>query len=377
VYATLSAVRVYVRGYYLFMPDYVRWTLKPPDPVTGPRHIFLLVTDHFEPDSDPTRVRRWVERYTAMASRHRDASGRLPQHTWFYPGEQYNPEVLELLRDLTAARFGEVELHLHHKYDTAETLRRTLREAIAHFQEYGFLKTIDGQTRFAFIHGNFSLDNSRGPGMCGVDTEIQLLRELGCFADYSFPSVYRVSQPDVVNEIYAAKDDAGPKSYERRLPLSALADGSADLMMFQGPLVFAPTLNVRRLFLDLDDANLHEAMPPAPFRVERWLRANVHVSQRPDWIFIKLWAHGVSTPGDEEATTGAGFDAMLSHLENTYNDRKHYVLHYITAREAYNLARAAAEGATGAPESYLDRYVPPYSTGARRHDSESDVAQRR
>jgi hypothetical protein len=376
LYATLSAVRVYARRYYLFLPDYVRWTFTPSPTTSGLKHVFVLVTDHFEPDSDPVRTRRWAQRYRALAARHRDSSGRAPQHTWFYPGEQFQPEVLGILRDMTQEGLGEVEMHLHHENDTEATLEAKLATAIAQFQDFGFLKTTDGQTRFAFVHGNFDLDNSIGPGMCGVSTELRLLRRLGCFADFSFPSVYRESQPDIVNSIYAAADDASPKSYNRRLPLSALADGTGDLMMFQGPLVFAPTLNVRRLFLDLDDGNLHAAMPPSPDRVERWLRAAVHVGGRPDWIFVKLWAHGVSSPGDEEATTGAGFDATLTHLERTYNDGTRYALHYITAREAYNLARAAAEGAIGEPDAYLDRYVGAYVTGSRRPAAPLDVAIR-
>lgn len=377
LYVALTAVRLYERRYYLFVRDYVRWTLTPQPAPQGLKHIFVLLTDHFEPDSDPVRTRDWSQRYTAVATRHRDRGGRFPQHTWFYPGEQYQPEVLGILREMSQAGFGEVELHLHHKYDTVESLRAKLSRTIAKFQEFGFLKTASGETRFGFIHGNFGLDNSTGPGMCGVSTELKLLRELGCFADFSFPAVYRSAQPNIVNAIYAAQDDPAPKSYARRLPLSAITDGSADLMMFQGPLVFSPSLYVRRLFLDLDDANLHESMPPSPARIERWLRGNVHVPERPDWIFIKLWAHGVSSPGDVEATTGRGFDETLTHLERHYNDGVKYALHYVTAREAYNLARAAAEGAKGEPEAFLDRYVGPYVAGARRSRGESDIARLR
>src|SRR5262249_23621593 len=148
--------------------------------------------------------------------------------------------------------------------------------------------------------------------LCGVNDEIRLLKELGCFADFTFPSVYLDSQPPFVNTIYAAKDDAEPKSYRRRRPLRALQDGTADLMIFQRPLIFAPTLNLRRLFLDLDDADLHPAMPAAPQRVDRWVRAQVHVPERPDWIFIKVFAHGASSPEEEDAVLGESFDQTLS-----------------------------------------------------------------
>jgi hypothetical protein len=66
------------------------------------------------------------------------------------------------------------------------------------------------------------------------------LRDLGCFGDFTFPSVYLDSQPPSVNVINAAKDDPLPRSYARRMPLSALKSGVADLMIFQGPLVSRP-----------------------------------------------------------------------------------------------------------------------------------------
>ena len=38
--------------------------------------------------------------------------------------------------------------------------------------------------RFGFIHGNWCLDNSRADGRwCGLNNELILLRELGCYAD--------------------------------------------------------------------------------------------------------------------------------------------------------------------------------------------------
>jgi hypothetical protein len=363
-YVAISAVRVYARRYDLFLPDYVRWTFTPASSPAGPKHIFVMIADHWEPDYDVARAHRWTERYRQMASRHRDSSGRPPQHTWFYPGEQDSPEILALLRDMTVAGYGEVELHYHHNYDTEETLRDKLNDAIALFQQYGFLKTIRGDTKFAFVHGNFGLDDSIGDGFCGVPTELKLLRELGCFADFSFPSVYRTSQPNIVNAIYAAKDDPAPKSYAERLPLSRLSDGSADLMMFEGPLVFAPTLNVRRLLLDLDDGNIHAAMPASAERVARWLRANIHVPERPDWIFVKMWAHGVSTKEDEEEVVGPRFEEMLTEFERAYNDGTRYVLHYITAREAYNLAMSASRGASGQPDQYIDIGIAPLAMSA-------------
>jgi hypothetical protein len=367
VYALAFSARIYARKYYVFLPDYLRGAVHGVTAarIGTPTHIFVLFTDHFEPDYNDARVSDWSRRYRALASRHRDSTGRPPQHTFFYPGEQSSPPIYEILRALAADGLGEVELHYHHHYDTSETLRPKLEEAIADFTRYGFLKTVDGRTAFAFIHGNSGLDNSNGAEMCGVTDEIRILHALGCFADFTFPSLFEDSQPRAVNAIYATKDDDGPKSYERRMPLSALGTGAAELMIFEGPLIFAPSWNLRHLFVDLDDGDIHGAEHASPARADRWVRANVHVPERPDWVFVKLFAHGASTHEDAEACLGDDFDETLTYMEHAYNDGRQFVLHYITAREAYNLARSAAEGAIGDPRDHLNAYIRPYQANAR------------
>lgn len=366
VYVVAFGARIYVRKYHVFLADYLRGSVAGlmAAPADAPTHLFVLFTDHFEPDYDVAKVKDWANRYAILAARHRDSAGRAPQHTFFYPGEQSSPEIYEILRGLTAAGLGEVELHYHHHYDTSEMLKPKLEEAVAEFNRYGFLLTKDGKTHFAFIHGNSGLDNSNGNEMCGVTDEIRMLRGLGCFADFTFPSLFEDSQPRSVNSIYATRDDDGAKSYDRRLPLTDLRDGKADLMIFQGPLIFSPSMSLRHLFLDLDDGDIHGAEHASPTRADRWVRANVHVGARPDWVFVKLFAHGISTPEDAESCLGEDFDTTLSYLERTYNDGKRYVLHYISAREAYNLARAAAEGATGSPEKYVDAYIGQYQANS-------------
>ena len=82
-------------------------------------------------------------------------------------------------------------------------------------------------------------------------------------------------------------------------------------------------------------------------------------------MFIKLWAHGASSPEDEEEVIGPRFDSMLTAFERDYNDGRRYRLHYITAREAYNLAYNAARGAKGSYDAYLDTPVARYLADPR------------
>jgi hypothetical protein len=363
LYAGAQIGRFYVRKYYLFLPDYVRWATTSAPAVHGPTHVFVLFTDHFEPPHE-WQSQRWVAEYIEMASRHRDTDGRHPQHTFFFPIEQpFDPHMHELGR-LVSLGLGEVEVHLHHNFDTPEGLEQKIRDGLAYFERFGFSNTVDGQTRFGFVHGLSGLDNSNGDSMCGVERELELLRKMGCFADFTFPSIWEDSQPPFVNSIYEAVDDDGPKSYRQRLASMSL--GTGDLTIFQGPLLMVPSLNPLRLFLEVEDGNIHAAKPARPKRVDRWIRANVHLPGRPDWVFVKLFGHTASSDADQYEMMGPNFDGALSYLEQRYNDGERYVLHYVTAREAYNLARAADAGLKGEPSDYYDWIIKPYVSSAPR-----------
>ena len=87
------------------------------------------------------RADRWVREYPRSIAGLADARGRPPQHTFFYPAEEYNPEHIEKLAGLCRQGFGEVEVHLHHDNDTADKLRCTL-EGFKHrlFHDHGLLR---------------------------------------------------------------------------------------------------------------------------------------------------------------------------------------------------------------------------------------------
>jgi hypothetical protein len=356
--------RIYLRKYWYWLPAYAAWTLTPSETAAGPVHIFLLAADHFEPGMNSGIVQRWLDEYPALASRHHDSAGRSPQHTWFYPAEQPIDANLAALKSLVGQGYGEVELHLHHGNDTLESARKRYADGIAWFQRFGFLKGADGHTHFAFIHGVWSLDNSRGAQYCGVNRELQLLRELGCFADFTFASLMQESQPAMVNSIYMATDDDRPKSYNRGVPVQAGVNPAGDLMIFEGPLVIAPALDARHLFALVDDGEIHPAVPAGPRRVDYWMRSRIHVKGRPDWQFIKVHGHGAQTDSDANEWLGPHFDSALSYLETAFNDGARFVLHYITAREAYNLVRAAADGKSGDPRQFYDYVAPRYEADA-------------
>ena len=177
----------------------------------GPRHVLFALCDHFEPlwgdaplEQGRERVRTWHRDYPKLAADFRDADGRPPRHTFFFPGEQYQPEFLDALADLARMGYGEVELHLHHDGDSADKLKRDIHQYLAEFMRHGHLaRDAFGRGRFAFIHGNWCLANSRRDGRyCGVDAELDILFETGCYADFTFPSAPDETQPNIVNQIY-------------------------------------------------------------------------------------------------------------------------------------------------------------------------------
>lgn len=366
LYVAALGYRVVSRSYYVWLPGYLSWVTHQERPAAGLVHVFFLYADHFEPGENFALTERWQKEYPVLAQRHPDADGRPAQHTWFYPAEQPIDSNMQALQALVRAGYGETELHLHHFHDTEESARKRFKQSVAYFQKFGFLKGLDGRSHFAFIHGNWSLDNSLGEAFCGNSRELRMLKELGCFADYTFPSAWQLSQPSWVNNIYAVSDDDRPKSYDRGVPVHVGWQPEGDLVLVQGPLVLVPTVNPVKLFFGLEDGDIHPAVPLTPRRVDAWVRANIHVAGRPDWIFIKVSSHSASSVANLEETLGPHFDHALTYMEKRYNDGVHYALHYVTAREAYNLIRAAADGKTGDPRQYYDYLIPPYETHAER-----------
>ncbi len=334
--------------------------------VEGPTHILFTFVDHFEPH-EQAALDRWRSSYPTLADRHRDADGRPPQHSWFWyfsrSGEEESLRFLQQLAGLSYEGFGEVELHLHHWNDTEKTFLTKIQKMIDLSQQTGAFLTAQprpsadsrrGRTAFGFIHGLWALDNSR-PGACGVNNELVLLKELGCYADFTHPSWGKM-HPRIVNRLYYATDDPQkPKSYDWGLPMKVGAAPVGDLLIFEGPSV----VRWRGLRPAYDHGDISGKEIPTAERVDSWIRTGIHVAGRPEWVFVKVFAHG-ALEEDHEAVLGDFADELYRLLEERYNDGSEYVLHYVTAREAYNIAKAAEAGRTGDPGRYRDFLIPPY-----------------
>ena len=355
----LAARHAHRRGLGRWLVTYAVQARKRRVPRPGDEvHLLLCIADHFEPHngrvSDATartRVGRWVEEYPRLFGGFRDSDGRPPRHTFFYPVEQYNPEHLDALAGLCRDGFGEVEVHLHHDGDTADGLRRTLAEAKERLSgRHGLLPRHrgTGELAYGFIHGNWALDNSRPDGRwCGVNNELDVLRETGCYADFTLPSAPSPTQTRQINSIYYATDDPlRPKSHDRGVDVGAGPAPAAALMLIQGPLV----LNWRRrkwgLLPRLENGCIQGNQPPSLDRLDLWLKARVQVPGRPDWFFVKLHTHGAPEP-NQRVLLGPPMVEFHRALARRAAEDPAFRFHYVTAREMYNLARAAEAGWEG------------------------------
>jgi hypothetical protein len=332
--------------------------------VQGVRDLIFCFVDHYEPHvgrvDDATARRRleaWLEQYPRIADRHGDSSGRPPTHSFFYPYDEMEPGELRDLAALCAAGYGELEIHLHHSDDTSQTLREKLRSAVEQWREVGALGgwPETGRPAFGFIHGNWALDNSRieaGQNFCGVNDEISVLAEVGCYADFTFPALAHMAQPRQANSIFYAQDDPRrPKSHDRGIPVRVGGHPSGHLMIIQGPLCLQRRRG--RWLPRPEDGDVTGGHPATPERVDAWARTALHVQGRPEWVFVKVHTHGASDR-NLAGLLGGGFDALFTDLEQRYNDGQRWRLHYVTAREMYNIIKAAEAGRTGNPSDHRD-----------------------
>ncbi len=334
------------------------------------KHIIVTIANHFEPGwsvngfldrkTQLARMKDYHRRARSIGDMVLDADGTKFRHTNFYPGEQYDADILDIMAEMQSEGLGEVEIHMHHEGDgpdTPENTRRvleTFRDRLA--ERHRCLSRMDGVDipMYAFVHGNLALANSCGGKYCGVDNEMEILRSTGCYADLTLPSAPDRSQVPVLNQIYECAlplDQAAPHRQGRRIEVGG-NEPRLPLIM-TGPLVLY--LNERNGVLPLpriDDGALTANQPLDAARFKRWQSAGVTVAGRPDWLFVKLYCHGFFDH-DQEACIGEDAKRFFSEMVER-SEKQGHKIHFASAREAFNMAAAAIEGRTGDPGKYRD-----------------------
>ena len=331
---------------HLWLPGYV-WSRLGRLGRPAPRHLWLILADHFEPlwnGADETlareRVSTWRRQWPEIAGRHRDSAGRRPVFSFFYPQEEYRPELLEPLAEMTRDGIGDVEIHIHHDREGQAAFVEKMSGFLATLEtRHGLLRRRDGRIAFGFIHGNWALDNSRPGGLwCGLNNEITILRDLGCYADFTLPAAFEPCQGGPVNAIYRVRDDPErPKSYARggahvRPGLAAVGD----LTLVTGPL----GLEFRGLRKPrLESGELAGNALPSAARVRLWLAIAPRIGEH---VFVKLYGHGAQERNSGPLLSG-GLDLLFASLEAECREAR-VERHYVSAWEAWQAIEALRTG---------------------------------
>ncbi len=303
---------------------------------------WVAITDHYEPlgmgasvETALGRVGRWRDRWPRIAEdAARDAAGQPPQYSFFYPQEEYRRDLVDGIAEMVRLGVGDVEVHLHHDQEQRESFVRKVTDYCRRLTEdHGLLRQQDGRTVFGFIHGNWALDNSRPDGKwCGLNGEIALLRDLGCYADFTMPSLPSPTQSRIVNQIYWCTNnpDGRPKSFDHGIEATVGGGKHGDLLMITGPvgLRFAGRMVPR-----LEAGEIAGYDMPTPARVRQWFNLAPTIG---DDIFLKLYTHG-APERNLEPLLHDGLSNLFRWLAEEA-DRRGIEIHWVTAWQMYQAA---------------------------------------
>jgi hypothetical protein len=311
------------------------------------QRIWVAMADHYEPlwkgadlRTGQQRVALWRAKWPAIAKRcKRDSAGNSPRYTFFFPEEEYDARLVEPLAQMTRLGIADVEVHLHHDGEGRQNfIDRISRFCKLLHHDHGLLRERNGKLTFGFIHGNWALDNSMPHGrFCGLNDEIQILGNLGCYADFTMPSGDSPTQARLVNTIYFCTDDPDrPKSYDDGAPVIPGEDVKGDLLMIPGPL------GIRwrdRLIPRLETGEVGFNNLATPYRVMRWVDLAPRIG--PD-AFIKLYTHGAQEKNSSVLLTD-GLETAFNLLSDEAK-RRHCAVYFVSAWEMYLAITAIGQG---------------------------------
>lgn len=336
----------------IWFPSYVKDRARRLFAGTRPKRLWVSITDHYEPlggrvaiERALSRVSRWQEAWPRIAdAAPRDAAGKRPCYSFFYPEEEYRAELLSPLAEMTRDGIGDVEVHIHHDRDTAAGFTQKMSAYCRRLSDdHGLLHDHNGRLVFGFIHGNWALDNSLPDGrLCGVTGEIELLRDLGCYADFTMPSMPSPTQGRVVNQVYWCTGTPGrPKAFDRGIEATVGGGTQGDLLMITGPLGLR---YFERMMPRVETGELASYDPPSAYRVKRWFDLAPMVGED---MFLKLYTHGAREDNaDALLGTGAkagGLEQMFRWLHEAAEERG-VELHWASAYEMFCAVEALTHG---------------------------------
>jgi hypothetical protein len=165
-----------------------------------------------------------------------------------------------------------------------------------------------------------------------LNNELSLLRELGCYADFTLPAVPSPAQTRLVNTIYWATDNPFlPRSHDAGDPVTVGGAVMGDLLIIPGPLGLNWEAG-RRPLPRTENGELACYSPCSLYRARLWLRLAPRIGSD---IFLKLFAHGA-----QERHSSALLDGILDETFaclRAVSSELGCSLHYVSPWEMYNV----------------------------------------
>jgi hypothetical protein len=353
----LFTVKVYQRNAQGWVPHYLYDIIAGThvsDSIGEATDLVFVFVDHHEHPLEEAEARTsaesWMRDYRKTIAGITDDYGRPFQYSWFYPFDGgRTPIALLDVNDLVYDGLGEIDFHWHNNETPNDQFEPNLKRGVSWFQGIGAMREYGprGQTAFGYIAGNWALDNGLR-GKSGASRELDHLKAAGCYADFTFSNT-AVSQPPIYSSIYYAVDDDRAQSYDRGTPARVGVRGTG-FMIFEGP----SAIDLKRRTIELGIA---EAWYGSDWehRINVWFENAPIVAGRPQWRFIKVYTHGVQS---REMILSEKFRRLPLALKD-FAKQRGVRLHFATAREAYNMVRAAEDGKEGDPQEYLDYEIAP------------------
>ena len=327
----------------MWLPGYLK--ARAASRAVKPKRAWLAIADHYEPgwrsadrETQQARVRAWADAWPAIAQRHADSSGKPAQYTFFFPEEQYRPVLLAPLQRMTEMGIADVEVHIHHGGEGQQKFLDRMSRFLEYLEaRHGLLRRHNGKPAFGFIHGNWVLDNADPSGQfCGLNNEITLLRDLGCYADFTLPCPHTAAQVHMVNTIYWATDDPErPKSHDRGIPVRPGEGVRGDLMIIPGPLAINWKERVRALAPRLETGEVAEYSRASLHRARLWLKCGPRIGED---VFIKLYAHGAPEK-NAKSMLGGDLDRTFDYIAQACSETG-VALHFVTTWQMWNAVEA-------------------------------------
>ncbi len=239
-----------------------------------------------------------------------------PTDTACVPGEkigfpqlsQEQQSIARTAMEAVKAQGHEIQIHIHHEgytlsgvnhfpavnewleeHGTAAGDSARMRLTVHRHLEQARMDTGAALDRWAFVHGNWALNGSDDE-ICRINDEIQILKSLGCVADFTFPAGRQKVDPDILMEPYTCLPTAEVKTYNLPSsdprPVSDPAARGAERFFIWHSRQRHPMMS-----LDIYSKHVQDRFENPNQVIEDWI-CNAPVYD--DALYIKTYAHSMN-----------------------------------------------------------------------------------